>query len=179
MADELITLEEAKRHLRITQSGFDDEVTSALQAAREFAEGWTARTLRPATSRTLALDCWWFGQLGLPYPPLIEITNIKYYTGGIDTALSSSNYRAILSAEGQGWLEWADSATQPSTDARSDAVRVTYTAGYTAETFPAKAKYAILMKLTEIWGDGKGRDLEYAERSSKSLLYSVDWGHYS
>lgn len=177
MADELITIEEARRHLRIRSPRFDDEVLQALQAAREFCETHTGRTLRPSTTRTLTIDDWWIGQLAFPNPPLLGVTEINYWIDGDDTELDSDNYQVVLSTESVGWIEWTVDGTQPSLDTRPDAVRITYTAGYTE--LPAKAKYAILMMLTYFWGDGKGRDLDYAERAGKQLLVSCDWGSYA
>jgi uncharacterized phiE125 gp8 family phage protein len=175
--DELVTLEEAKQHLRIVAEGFDDEVATTLQAAREYCETHSARTLRPETTRTLSLSEWWTGQLAFPWPPLLGVTSVKYYLDDVDETLDAENYQVVLSDEGLGWIEWTEDAEQPDFDTRPDAVRIEYTAGY--EELPAKAKHAILLMLTYLWGDGKGRDLEYADRAATKLLYSCNWGDYA
>lgn len=56
---ELLSLDEAKRHLRLYDGSLDDEVTSLIRAARDDCERETGRTFRTAVTRTLKLDRWW------------------------------------------------------------------------------------------------------------------------
>jgi len=50
---ELFSLEEAKRHLRVYDASFDDEITQLIRAARDYCERFTQRTLRTTVTRTL------------------------------------------------------------------------------------------------------------------------------
>jgi len=177
---EVITQEEAKRHLRILSSSFDAEVDDKLQAAREWVENNTARTIRPATTRTLSMCSWWSGQLKLPYPPLLTITHIKYYdASNVLQTLAAGNYAVVNQTDQPGYLEYTSTAVLPSTFDRPDAVKIEYTSGYTEATLPAKLRNAVLMRLTQLWGDAKGRDIDHAERAAVHLEYASDWGSYS
>jgi len=174
--DELISLEEAKRHLRVMQDSLDDEVVEKLKAARAWCESQCSRTLRGAVTRTIAMSGWWCGTIDLPYPPALAISTVKYYADGVDTTLSAANYRLIASTDGLGHVEWTAEAELPSADTRSDSVRLSYTAGYTE--LPPTAKVAILMAITMLWGDAKGADLAASERAAKNLLNACEWGCY-
>jgi len=52
-SDELLSVEDAKRHLRLYSSDLDDEVASKIRSARDYCERFTQRTLRKTTTRTL------------------------------------------------------------------------------------------------------------------------------
>lgn len=181
-AEELVTLEEAKRHLRITAGVFDDELLQSLSAARQNCESWMARTLSAPRIRTWSMCSWWSGQLKLPYPPVIidgdhEVV-VKYFDADdVDQTLPAASYHVVQSTEGHSYLEWVNDATQPNIATRPDAVRVEFPSGYLI--LPNKYKLAILMELTRLWGDAKGRDLEYADRCATSLKNSLDSGTYT
>lgn len=195
---EPVTLDEAKTHLRLYSKSFDTEIMQVVAAAREWCESQVSRTLRTETTRTLSLVRWWgqhrywdYWDIGhstrhntkhfvqLPYPPLLDITEIKFYDADdIDTVLDAANYQIVLSTDGPGRIEWATNATIPGLSVRADAVRITYTAGY-ATAIPVKAKQAILLMLKALWGDTVGKDMDAAYRSAGWLLSSCDWGNYA
>jgi uncharacterized phiE125 gp8 family phage protein len=178
-AEELITVDAAKRHLRIMADDFDDEIMQAVKAARSWCESYTSRTLRTAVTRTIKLAEWPSESVQLPYPPLLTVESVKYYAeADVDTTLSASNYHTILSTSGPGYLEWDDEAVLPTTSTRPDAVRIAYTAGYTE--LPPDAKYAILMKLSCLWGDETDtRRMDHFDRAAQGLLNGIDWGSYA
>lgn len=178
---EPISVAEAKRHLRILSPDIEDsEVLIALTAAREWCESHVARTLRDEVTRTVSFRQWPSAPLYLGYPPLLSIVSVKYYDeAAVDQTLASSNYRAVVSENIQGYLEWVADATLPSIATRDDAVRIQFKAGYSGGLVPAKAKQAILLMLSTFWGDMSGRDLAAAERSALMLLNACDWGSYA
>ena len=180
-AGELLTLDEAKRHLRLYSSDLDDEVTSLILAARDYCERFAARTLRASTSRTIKLDRWWCDELELPYPPILTVSSVTYYdTSNVSQTLSSSNYYVEISTDHGGCLEWVFNATIPSLYTRDDAVTVTYTAGYADLTsIPPVAVHAMKCKLTELWGAGTESETKAAREACDRLLSLVDWTGYA
>jgi hypothetical protein len=124
---ELISVDVAKRHLRIMSDDLDTEVDRALSSARALCESTSGRTLRPATTRVWSLSSWLCNgsQLQLPYPPLITIDSVKYYDANDgDITVDESLYSAVLSTNGPGFLVFDDDFTAPALSDRPDAVRI-------------------------------------------------------
>jgi len=180
-SSELLSLDEAKRHLRLYSSDLDDEVSSLIAVARDYCERYAARTLRAAVTRTVKLEEWWCDELKLPFPPIIEVTGITYYdVTNASQTLASSNYYVEMSTDGGSCIEWVLTATIPATYWREDAITVTYTAGYaSAEALPPVVKQAMKCKLTELWGAGTEGEVKAAKESCDRLLSLVDWSGYA
>ena len=179
-AGELLTLEEAKRHLRVYGSDLDDEITALIRAARDDCERETNRTLRAAVTRTGKLCSWWSGSLTLPFPPLLNVTGITYYdSANVSQTLAASNYHVLTSTDSVGRLEWSTTATLPSLYTRPDAITVTFTTGYSdLDSVPPVAVQAMKVKLTELWGTGSESEMRAAVECSKRLLGKVDATSY-
>lgn len=178
--DEPVSVEEAKRHLRILSDDFNGEVLDALAAAREWCESRINRTLRSSVTRTAAYSGWPRDPIRLPWPPLLSVVSVKYYDAeDADQTLAAANYRVHLSTDGLGHVEYDEDVTLPDVASRDDAVRIQFTTGYADGAIPPKAKQAILMKTAVLWGDMTGRDLGYTEKAANSLLDACDWGSYA
>lgn len=185
-SDELLTVEEAKRHLRLYASDLDDEVASLIRAARDYCERYTQRTLRSTTTRTLKMSDWWCDSMGLPWPPLIAVSSVTYYdTSNASQTLSSSNYHVETSSDGTARIVWSASATIPSVYDRPDAITITFTTGYTtiestsANPLPPVALQAVKTKMTELWGAGSENETKAARECTDRLLAMVDWTSYA
>jgi uncharacterized phiE125 gp8 family phage protein len=181
-ASELLTVADAKRHLRLHDDSLDDEVTALIRAARDYCERWTQRTLREATARTLKMSDWWCKELHLPWPPLLSspALAVTYYdTSNASQTLSSANYEIEYSTDGGGRIVWATSATIPPLYDREDAVSIAFSTGYASSTaIPPVALQAMKTKLTELWGAGTESEVEAARKSTDRLLGLVDWSGY-
>lgn len=178
---ELFSLEEAKRHLRVYDASFDDEITQLIRAARDYCERFTQRTLRTTVTRTLKQCEWWCDELHLPWPPLIAVSSVTYYdTDNALQTLASSNYSVELSTDGGGRIVWAYNATIPALYFRPDAVIVTFTTGYAdATALPPVAVTAFKTKLTELWGAGSDSEIEASRKATDRMLGLVDWTGYA
>lgn len=177
---ELLTVEEAKRHLRIWSTDLDDEVTSLIRAARDDCERDTQRTFRTAVTRVLKLSEWWCTARVMEWPPLLGITSITYYdTANASQTLASSNYHVELSTEGFGRIVWATDATLPAVYDRPDAIVVTFTTGYTSDTIPPSALQAMKTRLSVLWGAGTENETKAHERATESLLGKHDATGYA
>jgi uncharacterized phiE125 gp8 family phage protein len=180
-ATELLTLEEAKRHLRVYSSDLDDEVAALIAAARDDCERETGRTFRTAVTRTWKTDEWFCEAWKPPFPPLLGITSITYFDAdNASQTLASSNYHVVLSTDGRGEVVWATDAVLPIVYDRPDAITVTFTTGYaSASVVPPVALQAMKVKLTELWGAGTEAEMRAVERSYKSLTGKVDITPYA
>lgn len=199
-SDELLSVEDAKRHLRVMNGDLDDEITSLVRAARDYCERCTQRTFRKTVTRTLTLNWWWGGIVGqspyvtyqdlckplaLPWPPLIAVSSVTYFdVSNVSQTLNSSNYVVVPSTDGGGRLVWAVNASPPGLYIRPDAVTVTFTTGYTSldsttAPLPPVALQAMKMMLTVLWGAGTDNETKAAERCVENLLGTVDWTGYA
>lgn len=178
---ELLSLDEAKRALRLYSSDLDDEVASLVRAARDYCERFSARTLRASTSRTIKLGNWWCNELELPFPPILGVTSITYYdASNVSQTLSTSYYYVELSTDDGGCVEWGYNAQIPTLYPREDAITVTYTAGYTdLDSVPPVAVQAMKCKIVELWGAGTESETKAAKESCDRLLGLVDWTGYA
>jgi uncharacterized phiE125 gp8 family phage protein len=144
----LVTLTEAKRHVRAVD--FDDD-DSYLEALIEVAashidapSGWLGRAIRQSQWQ-LRLDSFPWEEIRIPLPPLVSIDEIEYVDidGATQTYTGFREY-GVGAANGMGSVlyeyddEWPDTL-----DDEPEVVRVTFTAGYTA--VPAPIKHAALL----------------------------------
>ncbi len=203
-SDELLSVEDAKRHLRVMSSDLDDEIASLIRAARDYCERFTQRTLRTTVTRTLKQRYWWqscyaggfIGSLDcryrtgssglkLPWPPLLTVSGITYYdTDNAQQTLGTGNYTVETSTDGGGRVIWTSTATIPSLYDREDAITITFTAGYasidsTTAPLPPVALQAMKTKLTELWGAGTDNEVKAAKEATDRLLGMVDWTGYA
>lgn len=129
---EPISLEEAKKHLRIMpdETDEDDLIASLIAASRETTENLTGRALI-TRSLILALDAWPpEKEIRLPEPPVQSVTAIRYIDcTGVEQTLTPDYYildtfaepARILPAFGMAW---------PVTRNQVNAVQIEYKAGY-------------------------------------------------
>jgi uncharacterized phiE125 gp8 family phage protein len=104
-----------------------DLIQLYLEAAVDMIEDYTGRSM---ATKTYCLDLEDFPQnfVELRRTPVLAITHLKYYTGGVLTTWVAGNYRLDL-ASVPARLVLTDDASMPSIDFRHDAVQITFTAG--------------------------------------------------
>lgn len=146
---EPVSLDDAKRHLRVTSTLDDGYIGGLITAARKYAE---RRTRRAFITQTWAIKLERFpdssSSLYLPVPPLQSITSITYVDqDGATQTWSSGSYKALTShLPGRVVLEYGE--VWP-TSLRDDpeAVVITFVAGYgdAATDVPQEIKQAILL----------------------------------
>ena len=153
-AEEPVSVEEAKTHLRIDQGDEDVWLDTAVRAVRERVERVTGRTLVTQTLEVTG-DGWPAGPvLVLPRPPLVSVVSIKYTdAAGVEATLASDDYyvdtrstpgRVVLKA-GKSW---------PGTALReANGVGVRFVAGYgaTRAAVPAEIRAGMLLALGELY----------------------------
>ena len=174
-----VSLQQAKLHLRIASDDLDEAVSLNLHAAIDYCERVTARVLRVSHTVVQSYSQWPCSPLRSDWQPARSITSVTYYDAdNAQQTVSSSDYRLIQGNAG-AILEFDQDYTYPTLYDRSDAVQVTYLAGYASMAdVPATAKKAILLKLKLDWGDTPPAELVCIERSLAYELASFDTGTY-
>ncbi|NTF69383.1 head-tail connector protein [Rhizobium rhizogenes] len=161
----IVSLTEAKAHLRIFYDDDDEYITALASAAQDWLTGENNWLGRSVVEQGWELTCdrfprhgycdpwpYWRRQgdyqpnaLHLPKPPLKEVTGLFYTpsNGGVEVeitdfrtiGIADANGAYLLPAKGQSW---------PMTDCEPESVRVEFTAGY-AELPPSIKHAALLM----------------------------------
>jgi uncharacterized phiE125 gp8 family phage protein len=145
---EPLLLQEAKDHLRVDSDDENAEIARLIQAARVDAEGFLNRRIARATLR-LKLDQFpgayrsgycrdgltpWIRSgvdaIRPPSPPLVSVTSITYVdTNGDTQTLDADAYRVDSDSE-PGRITPAYGTCWPATRCETNAVTITYIAGY-------------------------------------------------
>jgi uncharacterized phiE125 gp8 family phage protein len=135
-AQPVITLDEARQHLRLDATGTpavhpdDDLIGKFVEAARQELEapnGWLGRSLMTQTLQ-LTLPRFPLNVIKLPFSPVQTITSVKYSgSDGTEVTMDAAEYRlanaylpALLQPVAGSW---------PDTGLFADAVQITYVAG--------------------------------------------------
>ena len=153
----VVTIEEAKRHLK--QDSDDDAQLIAAYVAAATAhidgpDGWLGRSIGVQTLEARA-DMF-RDAMALPCGPVIDITSIEYLdAAGTVVAVSPQDF------EVRGWLVGSAFGRRwPSVGGHSEAVRIRYRAGYEprvvegqdpVSTVPAPIKAAILLMTGDLY----------------------------
>jgi uncharacterized phiE125 gp8 family phage protein len=180
-AEEPISLDEAKNHLRIDTYPDDDLVTRQIKAARRWCENYQNRAYVTQTW-TLYLDRFPRGNyIEVPLPPLQSIASLSYKdeNGDLQTVsfldpsgtalLSTDDYDIDIASE-PGRLVLKDGAAWPGTSRNTQSVQINFVAGYgAAADVPEDIKTAIYLKLSDIY-ENRGDSGSANESAAESFL---------
>ena len=149
----LITMEQAKEHLRVTVTDEDELIEAIIYAATESVEHSTNRCfIKRSYKNSWPVFADYFLAM-----PLDSITSVEYYDS--DNALqtvSASDY-SINKTEGQ--LIFNSDYSFPSVYDRHDGFQVTYTAGYDVVEIPAQAVAACKLIAADLFENREGQHL--------------------
>jgi uncharacterized phiE125 gp8 family phage protein len=128
-----LSLDEAKRQLRVTTSDQDALITRYIQAATDFVDGewgFLGRALVTQTWR-LTLDAFPSdGQIKIPLPPLQSVVSVEYdNVGGVAQTVDPLTYFVDTASE-PGWIVPAGTGSWPTPLDAINAVRINFIAGY-------------------------------------------------
>lgn len=172
-AEEPVSLEEAKSHLRL--EGVDDDayVAVLIAAARRRCEAYQSRAYITQTW-DLYLDGFPAGDIRIPIAPLESVVSVKYKdTAGSMQTLDPSCY-VVDTASEPGRISPACGQSWPSTYGEINAVEIRFVAGYgAAADVPEHIRQAILMTVGDLYEhrggeEGVDRDIE---RAVEALLW--------
>lgn len=158
-ATSVVSLEEAKIHLRVDTPDEDAYIQGLIDSAAaelDAPEGWLGRSLLSRTLR-LTLDAYPPPVIRLPAPPIRQVTAVEYPDGqGGTVAVPADVYRVDTTAE-PGLLYLADGQRWPSAmpQAGPDVLRIEYEAGYgdTPDTVPRPIHQWVLLRVGELYRD--------------------------
>ncbi|NBJ13332.1 head-tail connector protein [Microvirga arsenatis] len=147
----VVSLADAKHHLRVEHTDDDAYITALIGAATTAVSERLERTLGATTwDYRIGSDdiCWGF-DIRLPKPPLIEVVSVKYIdTDGAEQTYAPANYRAF-GIGGQGGIRLTGGASWPSLRYGPEAVTIRYRAGY--ESVPEPIRQAILLMIGQLF----------------------------
>lgn len=172
-AENVVTLAEAKAHLRIDHTEEDTLVGSLIATANTLLEGRDGYLRRSVITQTWRMDrpafpaCRW---VELPLPRLASVTHVKYYDNdNVLQTLETDRYEVVASTL-VGRIDLAYNAVWPSTYERQDAVQITYVAGYgDATSVPAPIKQAALLMIGDMYA-GRG---DHVHESPESTIWRL------
>lgn len=162
----LVSLDDAKRHLRVDDDDNDDFIVGLVETARSWIDapdGWLGRALMKQTLEW-RIDSFWHRRrdqhalgnddIAIPFPPTIEIASIKYDDGdGVEQTLDPSLYRLVGGGSARSRLVPAYGKSWPATRGQEEAVRIQFDAGYGEETddVPAAIRHAIMLLIGHLY----------------------------
>ena len=167
-AEEPVTLNEAKLHLRLDTSPIsahpdDSLITALIKTARRWCEGFQGRVY-VTQSWDLYLDAFPDGDyIEIPMPPLQSIVSLSYkdsagvtqtvsFVDPSGTVLTETDDYRISSFRQPGRIYLRSEKSWPTTLDESDAVWISFVSGYgLAADVPDEVKTAILLKLSDLY----------------------------
>jgi uncharacterized phiE125 gp8 family phage protein len=144
-ATELITLAEAKLHLRIETGATDEDtyVTSLIKRARAFAEHKSGRSFGTQTLR-MYLSAF-ADEVVLERGPVASIASVTYKDAAGATQTASASLYYLDRTDYEPVLRLVPGQVWPETTERRDAVEITYVAGTWAVAPDAAIQFMLLL----------------------------------
>lgn len=171
----LWTESEIRDHLRIDHSDEDGYLRNLLEAATMEVENFLRRSLLAQTWRQ-TLDrfpCW---EMPLPRNPVTAVSSITYVdSDGATQTLSSSLYRLVINGT-PARVEPVWGETWPTIRPVTDAVTVTFTAGYgaSAASVPMQIRQGVMLTIEQHYdayrGAGDQRRTQQRQMAIERLL---------
>lgn len=149
----VVTRDDAKLQATIDFADDDALIDGIIAAASDYYEarnGILGRALVTQTWKLTLPSAPSGDKLHLPYPPVQSVASVTYQSGGEQT-FAAENYRLIGDDSG-AFIELVDGASWPSTERRSDALSVTFVAGYgdTGADVPERIRHSVRL-LAAYW----------------------------
>lgn len=146
--DPIVTVSEAKLHLRVDGTDEDSLITSLIAAAAQHLDGYSGVLGRALVTQTWRQDFDKFARcLRLPFPAA-TVANLKWYSDAgtpVETTVDNANYE-LQHDELGSFVRLIDDFAYPTNVAETRGVRVTFTAGYgAASAVPTPIKVAVLL----------------------------------
>ena len=140
-----MTQTELKEHLRIDDSDEDDLIEDYRDTAERMVENELSISLQSQTL-ILRLDRFPAWKIPLPMPPLISVTTVAYTDVNGDSQTVSSSEYTVDTTSTPGNVHPAFGESWPSTCNISNAVVITYIAGFAdAAAVPPEVRSAIML----------------------------------
>lgn len=153
-AADVVSLAEAKAHLRVEHTAEDSLITALIAAATQHLDGWSGVLGRCLVTQTWRQSFDGFpvaGVLRLPFPDVQSVVVTYTDAAGDPQTVDSANYHLVNAVCG-AFVALASGAAWPSSATQPDAVGVTFVAGYgNAAAVPAPIKAAVLLHVGNLY----------------------------
>ena len=147
-AQEPVTLDEAKLHLRVDDDDDDSLIEATVKAARRYCEIFTRRSFVQQTWR-MDLDCFPFCiVIEVPKSPLEVVNSINYLdASNVEQTLDLSTVTIDTTTSTPARIVLNEGETWPATINNANAVKIEFVSGYsdTGECVPPTINQAILL----------------------------------
>lgn len=132
--DDVLTLADAKQHLRVDFENDDAVIGSYIATAIQNIDGrdgWLGRAIGEQTWE-LRLPDFGSGDIRIPLPPLIEVLSVKYHdVNDVEQTLSTDTYEVVgVGGFGKARLVLRRGRQWPATGSLADNVGIQFRAGY-------------------------------------------------
>lgn len=167
----IITLADAKQHLRVDYSDDDTLVQEFIDAAVAHLDGYSGRLGRPLLSQTWSQSFADFSASPwrLRFADFISVTSITYFDAANTTKTLSPTIYSVLTDEIGPYINLVSGNSYPNVFSRDDAVTVTWVCGYA--NIPADIKVALKMMVAH-WYENRG--VIVTEKRLESIPMAVD-----
>lgn len=148
-SSELVSVAQAKEHLRVTHSDDDTYIETLITACRQSLEISTHRALGSSQTYQIGYKRFptTYHRLVIPNPPIVSVSSLKYYdTNNTLQTVSSSDYTFENNGSGVAYLAMNDAYSYPTLSSeRVDTVILTCVCGYTALPKPLHQAMLLLI----------------------------------
>ena len=148
-----VSLADVKEHLRLdqTDTSQDDYLTFLIQAAGDFCEEYTSRTLINTGFRTFRN--FFAGSIELRRSPFVQLDAFEYSVDGTFTAVDSAVYYTTQEIDFSKIILKNNSNYPSDGDEILQLVRIDFTAGYgdDSSSIPQKLRLAILNHIAALY----------------------------
>ncbi len=150
----LVTLADAKSHLRVTDNNESTLITALIAAA--------CASVGEASGRVMAAETWEIADYGfdglikLPKSPVTALTSVKYYVGETLTTATLADFR-LYQDDDYTHVGPIDSASWPTGQTRPDGTVIRFTAGYSE--LPTMLRHAVLLTVAH-WFENRAAATE-------------------
>jgi uncharacterized phiE125 gp8 family phage protein len=146
---ELLSLPEAKVHLRVDHDHEDLLIGGYIDAAVGWMDGWQGVLGRCILPQTWAIQVSSLANMALPFPDVRSAVVTYLDAAGVSQTVAPADYR-VRTVSGRGHLVFADGFAAPALmPGRDDAVTVTAVYGMT--TAPASLRVAAMMLVAHLY----------------------------
>ncbi|WP_310619681.1 head-tail connector protein [Flexibacterium corallicola] len=149
-SEQVLSLEETKRHCRVDSSDFDTEIQALIDTATTHLDGYSGTLGRCLCNQEWQIQGSCFGYdiaITLPFPDVSSVS-VKYLDrDGQEQVFSDVNYELGNSYLGS-FIQLKSGVSWPEINGSLSAVSIQFVAGYGgAEDVPADIKTAMLMMI--------------------------------
>jgi len=185
-----VDIDEAKAHLRVTESAEDDLIESMLWAAQDMAEQATGRALMTQTwelseSEFPSINVWQIQNIAptklvlgfeLTKPVVQSVTSITYTDSeGVVQTLAADQYTLMNDDFGCSRIVPAYGVTWPENRGDSGSIRVTFVAGYAnAAAVPQAIKAWIKLQVSSLYENRESESYSSRAVSTTVKMSFVD-----